>query len=213
LTMRLSACGRGERASRVEGWSASAGEPSAAAERACATRPALGVGPQRHEKSGAPRTKTMSERRTRKNTPRPKPVVIQQAAAIAVKRRARSLQVCLIRRKGSKSWGIPKGVVDRGDTREETALNEAWEEAGLKGRLIGDAIGTYEYQKWHKTLRVAVYIMEVLDQADTWEEADIRERRWTSFEKAASRLTRHPVRPLLERAKSRLVEGNAPRVR
>jgi 8-oxo-dGTP pyrophosphatase MutT (NUDIX family) len=151
----------------------------------------------------------MNATRPRKRVSRGKKAVIQQAAAIAVRRSARNYQVCLIRRKGSKSWGIPKGVVDQGDTREETALNEAWEEAGLKGRLIGDAIGTYKYEKWDKTLRVAVYVMEVLDQADTWEEAGFRERRWTSFEKAVSRLTRHPVRPLLERAKSLLVNGAA----
>jgi 8-oxo-dGTP pyrophosphatase MutT (NUDIX family) len=131
--------------------------------------------------------------------------VIQQAAAIAVRRSASDLQVCLIRRKGSRSWGIPKGVVDQGDTREETALNEAWEEAGLTGRLIGDAIGTYKYKKWDKTLNVAVYIMEVLGQAATWEEAGFRERRWTSFDKAAARLARHPVKPLLRRARSVLM--------
>jgi 8-oxo-dGTP pyrophosphatase MutT (NUDIX family) len=151
----------------------------------------------------------MKSTTSRKKASRSKPGVIQQAAAIAVRRRARSLQVCLIRRKDSGTWGIPKGVVDRGDTREETALNEAWEEAGLKGRLIGDAIGTYKYKKWDKTLRVAVYVMEVLDQADTWEEAGFRERRWTSFEKAAARLTRHPVRPLLERARTLLADGIA----
>jgi len=151
----------------------------------------------------------MKSTTSRKKVSRSKPGVIQQAAAIAVRRRARSLQVCLIRRKDSGTWGIPKGVVDHGDTREETALNEAWEEAGLKGRLIGDAIGTYKYKKWDKTLRVAVYVMEVLDQADTWEEAGFRERRWTSFEKAVERLTRHPVRPLLERARTLLADGIA----
>jgi 8-oxo-dGTP pyrophosphatase MutT (NUDIX family) len=151
----------------------------------------------------------MNATRSRKNASPTKRTLVHQAAAIAVRRRARSLQVCLIRRKGSKTWGIPKGVVDRGDTREETALNEAWEEAGLKGRLIGDAIGTYKYRKWDRTLRVAVYIMEVLDQADTWDEADFRERRWTSFEKAEARLTRHPVRPLLKRARSLLADGAA----
>jgi 8-oxo-dGTP pyrophosphatase MutT (NUDIX family) len=119
------------------------------------------------------------------------------------------VQVCLIRRKGSKAWGIPKGVVDRGDTREETALNEAWEEAGLKGRLLGDAIGTYKYKKWDRTLRVAVYIMEVLGQAATWDEAWFRERRWTSFDKAAARLTGHPVQPLLDRARRLIADGAA----
>jgi 8-oxo-dGTP pyrophosphatase MutT (NUDIX family) len=149
----------------------------------------------------------MNASKSRKRVSPTKRAVIQQAAAIAVRRSARRLQVCLIRRKGSKSWGIPKGVVDRGDTRQETALNEAWEEAGLRGRLIGDAIGTYKYKKWDKTLRVAVYVMEVLDQAATWEEAWFRERRWTSFEKAASRLAGHPVQPLLDRVRSVLLHG------
>ena len=149
----------------------------------------------------------MNETKSRKSASRAKQTVVEQAAAIAIRRSTRTLQVCLIRRKGSKSWGIPKGIVDRGDTRKETALNEAWEEAGLKGRVIGKAIGSYMYRKFDRTLRVAVYIMEVLDQADTWDEAAFRERRWTSFEKAAARLTRHPVRPLLERARTRLAGG------
>jgi 8-oxo-dGTP pyrophosphatase MutT (NUDIX family) len=144
---------------------------------------------------------------TSKKGTRAKRTVVEQAAAIAIRRRTRTLQVCLIRRKGSKAWGIPKGVVDPGDTRKETALNEAWEEAGLKGRLIGRAIGTYLYRKFDRTLRVAVYIMEVLEQADTWDEAAFRERRWTSFDKAAERLTRHPVRPLLDRARTLLADG------
>lgn len=123
----------------------------------------------------------------------------EQAAAIAVRRNGRALEVCLIR-KESKRWGIPKGIVDPGDTPERTALNEAWEEAGLKGRLLGDAIGTYEYEKWSRTFLVAVYVMEVLEQHEDWQEALIRERRWTSFGEAASLLMDHPVQALLDRA-------------
>src|SRR6267142_5144069 len=96
---------------------------------------------------------------------------LQQAAAIAVRRSRGTLQVCLIRKKRSRKWGIPKGVVDPGDTHEETALNEAFEEAGLTGRLIGDVIGTYQYEKWDTTVAVAVYLMEVLQQHREWEEA------------------------------------------
>ena len=125
----------------------------------------------------------------------------EQAAAIAVRRNAQVLEVCLIRKKESKHWGIPKGIVDPGDTHEQTALNEAWEEVGLKGRLIGGAIGTYEYKKWHTTFLVAVYVMEVLEQYDEWQEAVLRERRWSSFGEADSLLMDHPVRPLLDRAR------------
>jgi phosphohistidine phosphatase len=135
--------------------------------------------------------------------------VPEQAGAIAVRRSGERFEVCLIRRKESKTWGIPKGLVDPGDTHEETALNEAWEEAGLRGRLLGKAIGTYEYEKWHTTLVVAVYVMEVLEQHAEWQEASIRERRWTSFDEAASLLMKHPVRPLLDKARSVVVRFHA----
>jgi 8-oxo-dGTP pyrophosphatase MutT (NUDIX family) len=99
----------------------------------------------------------------------PEFVLPQQAAAIPVRRKSSALEVCLIRRKGSPSWGIPKGSVDAGDTHEETALKEAWEEAGISGRLIGVSLGTYEYAKWDTTFEVAVYLMEVLKQHPTWQ--------------------------------------------
>jgi 8-oxo-dGTP pyrophosphatase MutT (NUDIX family) len=128
-------------------------------------------------------------------------VLPQQAAAIPVRKKSSDLEVCLIRRKGSTSWGIPKGSVDPGDTHEETALKEAWEEAGISGRLVGVSLGRYEYDKWDLTFEVAVYVMEVLKQHPTWQEAGFRERRWTSFSEAAAMLATHPARVFLDRAK------------
>ena len=137
------------------------------------------------------------------------PGLPQQAAAIPVRRHDGNLQICLIRRQNAATWGVPKGLIDPGETPEETALKESWEEAGLRGRVIGSAIGTYTYEKWGITFSVAVFVMEVLATEDTWEEADFRERRWTSFAAAPSLLGDHPVRPLLERA-SRLIAKAIP---
>ena len=95
-------------------------------------------------------------------------------------------------------------MVDPGDTHEETALNEAWEEAGLKGRLIGEALGTFEYEKWNHGLVVAVYLMEVTEEYDDYEEAQFRDRTWWSLAEAATKLAKHPVLPLLEDARARL---------
>ena len=135
--------------------------------------------------------------------------VPQQAAAIAVRQNGEALEMCLIRKKGKKNWGIPKGIIDPGDTPEETVLNEAWEEAGLKGRLLGEAVGRYEYEKWYTTFVVAVYVMEVLEQHADWQESGLRERRWTSFGEAASLLMDHPVRSLLDRARRVVTNGVA----
>jgi 8-oxo-dGTP pyrophosphatase MutT (NUDIX family) len=130
--------------------------------------------------------------------------VRQQAAVIPFRGAGRKLQVCLIRRKGSKKWGIPKGFVDRGDTPKDAALKEALEEAGLRGRLVGDAVGTYEYRKWGTKVDVTVYLMEVQEEEDEWDEADIRDRQWASFNDAAAKLEQHPVEPLIDSARKRL---------
>ena len=125
----------------------------------------------------------------------------QQAAAVAVRWKKDTLEVCLIRKTGSRNWGVPKGLVDPGDTREETALKEAWEEAGISGRLVGKPLGTYQYDKWDATFEVTLYLMEVLEQHARWQEAGFRERRWTSFDEAASLLSEHPVYAFLDRAR------------
>jgi 8-oxo-dGTP pyrophosphatase MutT (NUDIX family) len=130
----------------------------------------------------------------------------EQAAAIPFRRRVGGVEVCLIQRKGSRSWGVPKGFVDRGDTHEDAALNEAWEEAGLKGRIVGSALGVYEYEKRGSLLAVAVFLMEVVVQESTWLEQAYRDRQWMSIDEATECLADHPVQSLLGRAERRLGE-------
>ena len=125
----------------------------------------------------------------------------QQAAAIPIRRRGIDLQVCLIRKRLSGAWGIPKGTVDSGQTHETTALKEAWEEAGVRGRLVGDSLGTYQYEKYGRSLTVMVYVMEVLEHHHDWEEAGLRERKWASLEEAGLLLIEHPAHVFLSRAR------------
>ena len=134
-------------------------------------------------------------------------MAIQQAGVIAFRRGPQGPEVCLIRRKNSGRWAIPKGLIDPGDTVGQTALNEALEEAGLRGRLLMDApIGTYERGKVETRLTVAVCIMEVEHEEPSWQEEGFRERRWASFAEAADMLAGHPALFLLERARVLLGE-------
>lgn len=110
--------------------------------------------------------------------------------------------MCLIRRKDSRKWGIPKGFIERRATAEQAALTEAHEEAGLSGQIIGDSIGTYEYKKWGLSLTVAVFVMQVLEEESSWEEMRFRERRWLPIDEAFALLKTHRVRPLLDRVRT-----------
>lgn len=132
----------------------------------------------------------------------------RQAAAIPVCRTADgTLQVCLIRRRQAGSWGIPKGFLDPGDTPGEAALREAYEEAGISGRLVGEAIGTYTYSKAGSRYTVAVFVMEVSEEERTWPEAWLRVRTWHALDEALSLLDAHPVSSLFDRVRERIAEG------
>ena len=127
----------------------------------------------------------------------------RQVAAIPLRTSDSRAKVCIIRRKSSGKWGIPKGFIDPGHTRKQAALTEAYEEAGLSGQIIGESIGTYEYKKGRATLTVAVFLMRVLEEHSTWPEMAFRKRRWCSLTEARSLLKNHKVRPLLQRIRTR----------
>jgi phosphohistidine phosphatase len=129
---------------------------------------------------------------------------IHQACAVPYRWRGGELEFCLVTTSRKRRWGFPKGIVDPGETPRKTALKEAWEEAGLRGRVEGRALGQYIYRKWGSRLVVAAYLMRVVDEADDWEEARLRKRRWFPANRARSKLARKGQADLFRLAVERL---------
>ena len=101
---------------------------------------------------------------------------IRQAAALPLRRG----RVCLITSRNGKRFVIPKGWIEAGQTAGETALQEAWEEAGLVGALDTEPIGSYLYEKEDQTFHVTVFVLKVTSVAQDWPERSFRERSWVS---------------------------------
>jgi 8-oxo-dGTP pyrophosphatase MutT (NUDIX family) len=101
---------------------------------------------------------------------------IRQAAALALRRG----RVCLITSRNGKRWVIPKGWIEPGQSAGESALQEAWEEAGLLGALEREPIGSYLYEKEGQSFHVTVFVMKVTSVAQDWPERSFRERSWVS---------------------------------
>ncbi len=112
------------------------------------------------------------------------PEFIRQAAAIPL----RDGTVCLITSSNGKRWVVPKGLIDPGHTAGESALLEAWEEAGLVGVLRPEPVGSYLYSKYGATYHVTVFLMEVSEVKTDWPERQQRQRLWVSPAQALERI-------------------------
>ncbi|MBD0370204.1 MAG: NUDIX hydrolase [Pyrinomonadaceae bacterium] len=107
------------------------------------------------------------------------------------------LEIMLITSSRRARWIIPKGIVDAGSTPEESALKEAYEEAGIKGEAFTQELGEYEYEKWGGVCKVKVYLMRVESVLERWPESGARDRRWMTVEEAASMVKEAKLKELI----------------
>jgi len=124
-------------------------------------------------------------------------VPVAQAGAVPFRVREDGRLEVLIITATSGGWSIPKGLIDPGFTPEQAALAECEEEAGAIGTIAGPPLGTFDYEKWGRRLRVTVYPMRVERVLDQWLEQRVRERRWASVEEAVEAVKRPGVAPLI----------------
>jgi phosphohistidine phosphatase len=120
----------------------------------------------------------------------------------------KGMEVLIVRSSQNKHWVVPKGIADPGLSLQESAGKEAWEEAGVKGRVHEQAIGSYSYPKWGAVCTVSVYPMEVSRELpqEEWEEHH-RGREWVAAGKAAELLRQAELGPLVSALEKRLT-GN-----
>jgi 8-oxo-dGTP pyrophosphatase MutT (NUDIX family) len=117
--------------------------------------------------------------------------MFQQSAVIAHRVNGDETEFLLIPSRKRKRWVLPKGIIEPFMTPAESAAKEAWEEAGIRGEVGQEALGSYDYDKWGGTCHVQVFPMAVTEECDDWPESDTRERNWVPAAEAA-RLVREP---------------------
>ena len=131
--------------------------------------------------------------------------LLSQAAALPI----RDGLVCLVTSRGGRRWVIPKGHIEIGHTPEEAAGTEAFEEAGLIGVMNPISIGTYHYEKYHRSHAVSVFIMTVTEEKANWPERRERTREWVTFETALARLAEPELRAIVQ-AVATMTANDAP---
>jgi phosphohistidine phosphatase len=126
----------------------------------------------------------------------------RQSAAVPCRLREGRIEVLLITTVNKGKWTIPKGIVERHLRPEESAGEEAFEEAGIKGRVLEECVGTYRYDKWGGTCEVSVFPMLVDTVMEDWPESGIRRRRWVDGKNAPAEVNKRQLAPLVEEAVS-----------
>ncbi|MFT4916896.1 MAG: 8-oxo-dGTP pyrophosphatase MutT (NUDIX family), partial [Yoonia sp.] len=105
--------------------------------------------------------------------------------------------------RGTGRWIIPKGWPIRGKNGSQSAMQEAWEEAGVREGTTGTtAIGSYTYDKqqssgWSFPVETMVYPVAVETLEDEFPEVKHRERKWVSPRDAANLVQEPELKSIL----------------
>lgn len=120
-----------------------------------------------------------------------KPATRLQYAALAYREtKSNGVEILLMTSRETKRWIIPKGWPIKGLKPSESAAQEAYEEAGVRGAVGRRPIGKYTYEKRLNApskvvpCEVQVYALKVRRQDETWPENGQRELRWCQPEVA-----------------------------
>ena len=129
------------------------------------------------------------------------PGEIVQAGAVPFRWNGGRLEILLITNSAGNRWQVPKGWVEHGLTPQETGAQEAWEEAGVRGKVHPHPLGFWTYRKRGLAYRVELFTMQVASVSDKFPEQDERARMWRPLDEAMT---------TIQDANLRLLVGNLP---
>ena len=127
----------------------------------------------------------------------------KQIAALPFRSKSAKLRILLITTRGKRRWTVPKGWPMRRKQPHRAAAVEAYEEAGLLGRVSAKAIGRFRHRKRigkrKLVLDVHVFPLKVKKRHKHWPERGQRRAVWLPASEAARRVHRPELRRLIRR--------------
>jgi 8-oxo-dGTP pyrophosphatase MutT (NUDIX family) len=103
------------------------------------------------------------------------------------------VEVACIYRESRGDWTFPKGKLDPGETFEQAALREVWEETGMTcqvERFIDrHQVGTTNYTHRKGKPKIVAYYLMSVDEGEFAPTAEVDELVWMPLEQVRSHLT------------------------
>jgi 8-oxo-dGTP pyrophosphatase MutT (NUDIX family) len=131
-----------------------------------------------------------------------RPVKFKQFAALPFRTGKDDLEILLITTRKTRRWSIPKGWPINRTAPHETAVIEAYEEAGVRGEIGKKQIGRFRKRRQKKKqsvlCEVQIFPLEVTHQQNDWPEKRERSRMWVAPRKAAKLVKKPGLRRAIE---------------
>ena len=125
--------------------------------------------------------------------------IYKQSGVIPFKIEEGILKVLVITSRRTKQWIFPKGIVELNMSPQESAEEEAFEEAGVSGKVFNKELGSYTVKKWGGECTVTLYPMKVTKEIDNWPESFMRKRKWFSINEACKNIAKEEIVNILRR--------------
>lgn len=136
-----------------------------------------------------------------------------QYGAVCWRRLAGRLDVLLITSRETGRWVIPKGWPVKGLSAAGSAEREAWEEAGVEGKVNKNCLGLFSYRKVFEQDQcvpcvVAIYGLQVEKLSRRYPEQSQRQRKWFAAAEAARLVAEPELSALLMALDDGRLQGN-----
>jgi 8-oxo-dGTP diphosphatase len=127
--------------------------------------------------------------------------VVEAAGGVLWKETLRGKKIAIIHRSRYDDWTLPKGKRDRGESWQETALREVWEETGCRANL-GGFIGATAYTiNGYTTPKVVLFWhMNIQKNCEFTPNDEVDCVKWISPKKALKKLTHENECKILRKA-------------
>jgi len=114
-----------------------------------------------------------------------------QAAGGAVlrDREGGGVELCLVHRPKYDDWSLPKGKLDRGESFEDAAVREVWEETGLRCRRLQELESVRYTDGKGRPKVVRYWLMEPLEDTGFAADDEVDELRWLEIPAASALVT------------------------
>jgi ADP-ribose pyrophosphatase YjhB (NUDIX family) len=115
--------------------------------------------------------------------------MMKQYGALPFRKGDAGIEILLITTRKKKKWSVPKGWPIKARTAQGTARVEAFEEAGVSGRVAAKQVGRFKNRKVKSGQKVRcdvrLFPLLVRRQQRHWPEKSQRKRIWLPPSKAA----------------------------